>query len=104
METEYDEEFGGNNVPDLNIEEDETPFVGSISTTKESHITILQKKLIEIEEMFEEQEEKLEALAYEKQEINNKEEAVKYELSGLHGAKVVLQQLIEEAKDSHSLG
>ena len=103
METEYDEEFG-NNVPDLNIEEDETPFVGSISTTKESHISILQKKLIEIEEMFEEQEEKLEALAYEKQEINNKEEAVKYELSGLHGAKVVLQQLIEEAKDSHSLG
>lgn len=100
METEYDEEFGGNNVPDLNIEEDETPFVGSISTTKESHISILQKKLIEIEEMFEEQEEKLEALAYEKQEINNKEEAVKYELSGLHGAKVVLQQLIEEAKDS----
>ena len=99
METEYDEEFG-NNVPDLNIEEDETPFVGSISTTKESHISILQKKLIEIEEMFEEQEEKLEALAYEKQEINNKEEAVKYELSGLHGAKVVLQQLIEEAKDS----
>ena len=103
METEYDEEFG-NNVPDLNIEEDETPFVGSISTTKESQISILQKKLIEIEEMFEEQEEKLEALAYEKQEINNKEEAVKYELSGLHGAKVVLQQLIEEAKDSHSLG
>ena len=99
METEYDEEFG-NNVPDLNIEEDETPFVGSISTTKESHISILQKKLIEIEEMFEEQEEKLEALAYEKQEINNKEEAVKYELRGLHGAKVVLQQLIEEAKDS----
>ena len=99
METEYDEEFG-NNVPDLNIEEDETPFVGSISTTKESHISILQKKLIEIEEMFEEQEEKLEALAYEKQEINNKEEAVKYELSGLHGAKVVLQQLIEEAKYS----
>ena len=104
METEYDEEFGGNNVPDLNIEEDETPFVGSISTTKESNISILQKKLIVIEEMFEEQEEKLEALAYEKQEINNKEEAVKYELSGLHGAKVVLQQLIEEAKDSHSLG
>ena len=98
METEYDEEFG-NNVPELNIE-DETPFVGSISTTKESHISILQKKLIEIEEMFEEQEEKLNNLAKQKTEINNQEEAVKYELSGLHGAKVVLQQLIEEAKDS----
>ena len=100
METEYDEEFGGNNVPDLNIEEDETPFVGSISTTKESHMSILQKKMIEIEEMFEEQEEELNTLAIEKQELNSREEAVKYELSGLHGAKVVLQQLIEEAKDS----
>ena len=99
METEYDEEFG-NNVPDLNIEKDETPFVGSISTTKESHISILQKKMIEIEEMIEEQEEELNTLAIEKQELNNREEAVKYELSGLHGAKVVLQQLIEEAKDS----
>ena len=99
METEYDEEFG-NNVPDLNIEEDETPFVGSISTTKESHMSILQKKMIEIEEMFEEQEEELNTLANEKQELNSREAAVKYELSGLHGAKVVLQQLIEEAKDS----
>ena len=99
METEYDEEFG-NNVPDLNIEE-ETPFVGSISTTAmESHTSILEKKLLEIEDMFEGQEEELKALAIEKEELNNREEAVKYELSGLHGAKVVLQQLIEEAKDS----
>ena len=101
METEYDEEFGGNNVPDLNIEEDkeeETPSTG------ESLISILQKKFIDIEEMFEGQEEELKALAIEKEELNNREEAVRYELSGLHGAKVVLQQLIEEAKDSHSLG
>jgi hypothetical protein len=96
METEYDEEFG-NNVPELNIEEDkeeETP------STKESLISILEKKMIEIEEMFEEQEEELNNLAKQKAEINNQEEAVRYELSGLHGAKVVLQQLIEEAKDS----
>jgi len=99
MEEEYNEEFG-NNVPDLNIEE-ETPFVGSISTTAmESHTSILEKKLLEIEDMFEGQEEELKALAIEKEELNNREEAVKYELSGLHGAKVVLQQLIEEAKDS----
>ena len=99
MEKEYNEEFG-NNVPDLNIEE-ETPFVGSISTTAmESHTSILEKKLLEIEDMFEGQEEELKALAIEKEELNNREEAVKYELSGLHGAKVVLQQLIEEAKDS----
>ena len=103
MEEEYNEEFG-NNVPDLNIEE-ETPFVGSISTTAmESHTSILEKKLLEIEDMFEGQEEELKALAIEKEELNNREEAVKYELSGLHGAKVVLQQLIEDAKDSHSLG
>jgi len=96
MEEEYNEEFG-NNVPDLNIEEDkekETPSV------EESLISILEKKMIEIEEMFEEQEEELNTLAIEKQELNSREEAVKYELSGLHGAKVVLQQLIEEAKDS----
>ena len=99
MEEEYNEEFG-NNVPDLNIEE-ETPFVGSISTTAmESHTSILEKKLLEIEDMFEGQEEELKALAIEKEELNNREEAVKYELIGLHGAKVVLQQLIDEAKDS----
>ena len=99
MEEEYNEEFG-NNVPDLNIEE-ETPFVGSISTTAmESHTSILEKKLLEIEDMFQGQEDELKTLAIEKQELNSREEAVKYELSGLHGAKVVLQQLIEEAKDS----
>jgi predicted nucleic acid-binding Zn-ribbon protein len=96
MEEEYNEEFG-NNVPDLNVEEnkeEETPSV------EESLISILQKKMIEIEDLYEGQEEELNALAIEKQELNSREEAVKYELSGLHGAKVVLQQLIEEAKDS----
>tara|TARA_Y100000401_G_scaffold110032_1_gene106856 strand:+ start:216 stop:506 length:291 start_codon:yes stop_codon:yes gene_type:complete len=83
-------------VPELNIDdkkEDEAPEV-------ESHLSILQKKLIEIEEMFEEQNESLNSIAVKKQELNKEEEAVKYELSGLHGAKVVLEQLIEEAKDS----
>ena len=96
METEYDEEFG-NNVPELNIEEDKEKEAPS---TEESLISILEKKMIEIEDMFEGQEEELKALAIEKEELNNREEAVKYELSGLHRAKVVLQQLIEEAKDS----
>ena len=61
--------------------------------------SILEKKMIEIEEMYEEQEELLNEYANKKRELNNDEEAVKYELSGLHGAKVVIQQLIEEAKD-----
>ena len=89
METEYDEEFG-NNVPELNIEEDKEKEAPS---TEESLISILEKKMIEIEDMFEGQEEELKALAIEKEELNNREEAVKYELSGLHGAKVVLQLL-----------
>ena len=83
-------------VPKLNIndnKEDEVPKV-------EPHLSILQKKLIEIEDMFEEQNETLNSIAIKKQELNKEEEAVKYELSGLHGAKVVLEQLIEEAKDS----
>jgi hypothetical protein len=56
--------------------------------------------MIEVDEMYEEQEELLNVIANKKRELNNNEEAVKFELSGLHGAKVVIQQLIEEAKDS----
>ena len=52
MEEEYNEEFG-NNVPELNIEEDKEEEAPS---TKESLISVLEKKLIEIEVMFEEQE------------------------------------------------
>ena len=91
------ESKSNNNVPDLVIEDDkeeETP------STEESLISILEKKMIEIEGMYEEQEELLNEYANKKRELNNDEEAVKYELSGLHGAKVVIQQLIEEAKDS----
>ena len=88
-------------VPDLVIDDDKEE---EASSTKESLTSILKKKMIEIEEMFEEREEELNNLAQKKADItshiNNQEEAVKYELSGLHGAKVVLQQLIEEAKDS----
>ena len=96
------ENKSNHDVPDLvtddDKEEEETPFVGSIRTT-ESHTSIIEKKMIEIEEMYEEQEELLNEYANKKRELNNDEEAVKYELSGLHGAKVVIQQLIEEAKD-----
>jgi hypothetical protein len=85
-------------VPDLVTDDDkeeEAPL-----TTKESLVSILEKKMIEIDEMYEEQEELLNGYANKKRELNNNEEAVKFELSGLHGAKVVIQQLIEEAKDS----
>ena len=83
-------------VPDLAIDDDKEEEAPS---TKESLISILEKKMIEIDEMYEEQEELLNEYANKKRELNNSEEAVKFELSGLHGAKVVIQQLIEEAKD-----
>jgi len=92
----YKNENTNSKVPDLaidDVKEEET------LSTKESLISVLEKKLIEIEVMFEEQEEKLNNFANKKRELNNNEEAVKFELSGLHGAKVVIQQLIEEAKD-----
>ena len=46
--------------------------------------------------MFEEQSEKLESIALQKEELNKREESVQYELSGLHGARVVLDQLLNE--------
>lgn len=84
-------------VPDLSINTDEET---TETPSKESPVSILEKKLLEINTMFEENNIKLNEIASKKQQLNNEEEAVKYELSGLHGAKVVLQQLIEEAKDS----
>ena len=92
----FKNEKNNNNVPDLVIDDDKE---GETPPTEESLISILEKKMIEIEGMYEEQEELLNEYANKKRELNNDEEAVKYELSGLHGAKVVIQQLIEEAKD-----
>ena len=92
----YKNEKTNNKVPDLMTDDD---IEEEASSTKESLISILEKKMIEIDEMYEEQEELLNEYANKKRELNNSEEAVKYELSGLHGGKVVLQQLIEEAKD-----
>lgn len=91
------EKKSNNNVPDLVTDDDKEEEAPSI---KESLVSILEKKMIEIDEMYEEQEELLNVIANKKRELNNNEEAVKFELSGLHGAKVVIQQLIEEAKDS----
>ena len=92
----YKNEKTNNKVPDLVTDDD---IEEDASSTKESLISILEKKMIEIDEMYEEQEELLNEYANKKRELNNSEEAVKFELSGLHGAKVVIQQLIEEAKD-----
>ena len=59
-------------------------------------IDILLFKKKEIDEMFTEQSKELDSIARQKDELNKREENVQYELSGLHGARVVLDQLINE--------
>ena len=61
-------------VPELkvdDVQENEAP-------KKESHISILEKKLVEIEEMFDEQNTKLNEITGEKRELNKREETVRY--------------------------
>ena len=67
-----------------------------VTYTKQDILDIISFKKKEIDEMFEEQSEKLESIALQKEELNKREESVQYELSGLHGARVVLDQLINE--------
>ena len=59
-------------------------------------IDILLLKKSEIDDMFAEQSKELDSIVRQKDELNKREENVQYELSGLHGARVVLDQLINE--------
>tara|TARA_R100000152_G_C6758009_1_gene181866 strand:- start:942 stop:1193 length:252 start_codon:yes stop_codon:yes gene_type:complete len=63
-----------------------------------SYVDIIEKKYKEIENMFNAHMEVLEQISIKREKLNKDEETVQYELSGLHGAKTVLEQLIEEAK------
>ena len=67
-----------------------------LTYTNQDILDIISFKKKEIDEMFEEQSEKLESIALQKEELNKREESVQYELSGLHGARVVLDQLLNE--------
>ena len=67
-----------------------------LTYTNQDILDIISFKKKEIDEMFEEQSKKLETIALQKEELNKREETVQYELSGLHGARVVLDQLINE--------
>ena len=67
-----------------------------VTYTNQDILDIISFKKKEIDEMFEEQSKKLETIALQKEELNKREETVQYELSGLHGARVVLDQLINE--------
>ena len=64
--------------------------------TNNELIEILVYKKNEIDSLFDEHSKELETIAFKKEELNKLEENVRYELSGLHGARVVLDQLINE--------
>ena len=67
-----------------------------LTYTNQDILDIISFKKKEIDEMFEEQSKKLESIALQKEELNKREESVQYELSGLYGARVVLDQLLNE--------
>ena len=67
-----------------------------VTYTNQDILDIISFKKKEIDEMFEQQSKKLETISLQKEELNKREETVQYELSGLHGARVVLDQLINE--------
>ena len=64
--------------------------------TNNELIEILVYKKNEVDAMFEEQSDELDRIGRQKEELNKREESVQYELSGLHGARVVLDQLLNE--------
>ena len=57
---------------------------------------IISYKKNEVDAMFEEQSNELDRIGRQKEELNKLEETIRYELSGLHGARVVLDQLLNE--------
>ena len=67
-----------------------------VAYTKKDFVDTILFKKKEIDEMFSEQSKLLENIARQKEELNKREETVQYELSGLHGARVVLDQLLKE--------
>jgi|TARA_B100001564_G_scaffold14639_1_gene11405 hypothetical protein len=64
--------------------------------TNNELIEILVYKKNEIDSLFQESSEELDRIGREKDELNKLEENVRYELSGLHGARTVLDQLIND--------
>ena len=64
--------------------------------TNNELIEILVYKKNEIDSLFEEHSKEMETIAFKKEELNKLEENVRYELSGLHGARTVLDQLIND--------
>jgi len=67
-----------------------------LTYTENEFVDRLLLKKVEIDEMFAKQSNELNGVVRQKEELNKREETIQYELSGLHGARVVLDQLINE--------
>lgn len=63
-------------------------------------VQIIENKFLELDELHQAHLKILTELNNKKNEINKQEESIQYELSGINGAKIVLKQILEEAKDS----
>ena len=64
--------------------------------TNNEVIEILVYKKNEVDSLFEETSKSLDDITRQRDELNKREEEVQYELSGLHGARTVLDQLIND--------
>jgi hypothetical protein len=71
-----------------------------VKNDEDKHVEILEAKLQEIQDLFDAHQQVLVEITRKREQLNKEEETVQFELSGLHGAITVINQLIEEAKDS----
>jgi hypothetical protein len=63
-------------------------------------VKIIENKLQELADLHQTHYNALVELNNKKNDINKQEEAIQYELSGIHGAKLVLEQILKDAQDS----
>jgi hypothetical protein len=81
-------------IPQLKIEEKDDDV---------KYIETLEEKLKEVQDLFDTHMQVLHQINDKRTQLNNEEQTVQFELSGLHGAITVINQLIEEAKDSKDI-
>ena len=77
---------------------EENPKLLVVNEPEEKFSLNLQDKKMKLTKKFDELYEHLNSLTIQKNEINKQEEAIQVELSGLNGALIVLEELIEETK------
>ena len=63
-------------------------------------VKIIENKLQELADLHQTHYNALVELNNKKNDINKQEEDIQYELSGIHGAKLVLEQILKDAQDS----